>query len=104
MSTTFQRMDKTFLQEPKELGDLINKGNLVHKYLPKQADIDKILKVMQRKVLKGTHLPVEIKEIQAGYLQSSYFKDIYLYLSQNQLPSSKVVIRKIEALAEKTSY
>ena len=57
--------------------------------------------MIQRKVLKGNHLVVEIKEIQAGYLHSSYFKDIYLYLSQNKLPSSKVVIRKIEALAEK---
>ena len=83
------------------MGDLINKGNLVHKYLPKQTDIDKILKVIQRKVLKGIHLPVEIKEIQAGYLYSSYFKDVYLYLSQNRLPSSKEAIKRIEALAEK---
>ena len=52
-------------------------------------------------MLKGTYLPVEIKEIQAGYLHSSYFKDIYIYLSQNKLPTSKVVIRKIEVLAEK---
>ena len=56
---------------------------------------------IQRKVLGGTHLPVEIKEIQARYLQSSYFRDIYIYLSQNKLTSSKAVIRKIEALAEK---
>ena len=63
MSKTFQQPDKSFFQEPKELGDLINKGNLIHKFLPKQADIDKILKVIQRKVLGGTHLPVEIKEI-----------------------------------------
>ena len=69
--------------------------------MPKQADIDKILKVIQRKVLRGTHLPAEIKEIQARYLQSSYFRDIYIYLAQNKLPSSKVAIRKIEALAEK---
>ena len=64
-------------------------------------DIDKILKVIQRKVLKGTHLLVEIKELQAGYLHSSYFKDLYLYLSQNKLPSSKSVIKRVEALAEK---
>ena len=83
------------------MGDLINKGNLVHKYLPKQTDIDKILKVIQRIVLKGTHLPVEMKEEQAGYLQSSYFKDIYLYQSQNKLPSSRVAIRRIETLAER---
>ena len=57
--------------------------------------------VIQRKVLKGTHLPVEIKEIQVGYLYSPYFKDLYLYLSQNKLPSSKSVIKKLETLSEK---
>ena len=64
-------------------------------------DIDKILKIIQSKVLKGTHLPIKIKEIQAGYLWSPYFKDLYLYLSQNKLPSSKLAIRKLETLAEK---
>ena len=53
---------------------------------------------MQRKVLKGMHLPVEIKEMQAGYLNSPYFKDIYLV--QNKLPSSKAAIRKVENLGE----
>ena len=57
--------------------------------------------MIQRKVMKGTHLPIEIKKIQAGYLCSPYFKDLYLYLSQNKLPTSKSAIRKIEALAEK---
>ena len=42
-----------------------------------------------------------IKEIQAGYLNSLYFKEIYLYLAHNKLPSSKVGIRKVEPLAEK---
>ena len=66
-----------------------------------KTDIDRILDIIQRKVLKGTHLPVEIKELQVGYIHSPYFKDLYLYLSQNKLPSSKLAIRKIEALAEK---
>ena len=78
----------------------MNKGNFIHKYLPKQTDIDRILEIIQRKVLKGTHLPVNFKEIQAGYIHSPYFKDLYLYLSQNKLPSSKPVIRKMEELAE----
>ena len=64
-------------------------------------DIDKILKVIQRKVLKGTHLPVTTKEIQAGYLNNPYFKDLYLYLTQNRLPSSKNTTCKMEALAER---
>ena len=101
MSQAFQRLDKSFFPNPKELGDLINKENLVQKYLPKQADIDRILEDIQRKVLKGTYLPVEIKEIQVGYIHSPYFKDLYLYLLQNRLPSSKSVIRKLETLSEK---
>ena len=76
-------------------------GNLIPKFLPKQADIDKILKVIQRTVLKGTHLLVEIKEIQVRYLASFHFKDIYLYLSQNKLPTSKTAIIKVEMLAER---
>ena len=44
---------------------------------------------------------MEIKEIQAGYLCSPHSKDLYLYLLQNKLPSSKSAIRKLEALAEK---
>ena len=83
ISETFQRLD-IFFQDPKELNDLINMGNLIQKCLPKQADIDKILKVIHRKVLEGTHLLVEVKEIQAAYLTSSHFRDIYLYLSQNK--------------------
>ena len=97
MVETFQRPDKSFFQNPKELGDLINKENLVHKFLPKQTDVDKVLEAIQRTVLKGTHFPIEVKEIQAGYLYSPYFKD----LSQNKLLDSKPAIRKLETLSEK---
>ena len=69
--------------------------------MPKQTDIDKILEVIKRKVLKGTHLPLTIKEIQSGYLSSLYFKDIYIYLAHNRLPSKKVAMRRVELLAEK---
>ena len=79
---------------------LINTGRLVQKSLLKQADIDKILKITQRKVLKGMHIPITVKEIQAGYLVSPYFKDLYLYLAQNKLPSTKTAIHKVETLVE----
>ena len=36
-----------------------------------------------------------------GYLHSPYFKDLYQYLLQNKLPSSKSAIKKLEALSEK---
>ena len=44
---------------------------------------------------------MEVKEIQVGHFYSPYFKDLYLYLLQNKLPSSKLAIRKLETLTEK---
>ena len=101
ISETYQSPDKSYFQEPHELDSLINTGKLVQKFLPKQDDIDKILKIIQRKVLKGAHLPVTVKEMQTGYLISPYFKNLYLYLAQNKLPSTKTTICKVEKLAEK---
>ena len=45
MSETFPRPGKSLFQNPKELADPLNKINLIHKYLPKQTDIDKIQEV-----------------------------------------------------------
>ena len=59
------------------------------------------MEIIQRKVLKGIHLPVEVKEIQVGYLLSPYFKDLYQYLLQNKLLSSKSTIKKLQAISEK---
>ena len=81
--------------------DLIDTNNIVQQVLPKQTDIDKILEIIRKKVLKGMHLPLTIKEIQAGYLSSLYFKDIYLYLAHNRLPSKKAAMKRVELLAEK---
>ena len=47
------------------------------------------------------HPPVTVKEIQAGCLVSSYFKDLYLYLAENKLSNTKTTIWKVETLAER---
>ena len=100
ISEIYERPDNSYMQELQDLKDLIDTTKLIQKYLPKQTDIDKILDIIKRKVLKGTHLPLTIKEIQAGYLTSPYFKDLYLFLSQNKLPSKRSAIKKVETLAE----
>ena len=101
ISQTYESPDKSSIREPHELADLVDTSKMVQKYLPKQTDIDKILDIIKRKVLKGTQLPITIKEIQAGYLTSPYFKDLYRYLAQNKLPSKRSAICKVETLAER---
>ena len=98
---THMRPDKSYIKEPPELKDLLDTTKIMLKFLPKQTDIDKILDMIWIKSLKGTHLPITVKEIQAGYLTSPYFKDLYLYLAQNKLPSKKGAICKVEALVER---
>ena len=100
ISEIYERPNNSYMQEPQGLTDLIDTTKLIQKYLPKRMDIDKILDIIKRKVLKGMHLPLTIKEIQAGYLTSPYFKDLYLFLSQNKLPSKRSAIKKVETLAE----
>ena len=100
ISETYETPDRSYIQEPYEMKDLIDTTKPVQKFLPKQMDIDKILDIIKRKVLKSTHLPLTIKEIQSGYLSSPYFKGLYLFLSQNKLPSKRSSIKKVETLAE----
>ena len=88
------------MEQPQELIKLVNTLKVVQKYLPKQADIDKILNIIKRKILKGMHLPLTIKEIQGGYLASSFFKDLYMCLAQNFKPHKRHTRHKVETLAE----
>ena len=78
MSQTYQRPDKTFFQEPKELGDLINKGNFVHKYLPKHRYRQNTQNNTEKGV-KGTHLPIKIKEFRQ-VIYVVHISKIYTYL------------------------
>ena len=91
--------DQSYLEQPQELIKLVNTSKVVQQYLLWQADIDKILNIIKRKVLKGMNLPLTIKEIQAGYLASSFFKDLYRYLAQNVMPHKRHARCKVEALA-----
>ena len=65
ITETYVAPDKSCLEQPQELIKLVNTLKLVQRHLLQQADIDKILDIIKRKVLKGMHLPITIK-IQAG--------------------------------------
>ena len=49
ISEFYKRPNKSYFQEPKDLDSLVNTSNLVQKFFGQsKADIDKILKVIQR--------------------------------------------------------
>ena len=58
----YLRPDKSYFKEPPELQSLVDTGKLAQMYLCKKADLNKILKLIQKKVLKEVHLLVSDKD------------------------------------------
>ena len=69
------------------------------KNLPKQTDIDRLLKVLNRKILTRSRFPDGLKDLEAAYTHSVYFKDIYEYLRNNKLPSNPRKAHQIQTNA-----
>ena len=80
---------------PPVLGDQITDSTLIHRYLPKQADIDRIMGQISRKYLTKLQLPCSIRDMQAAYLSSPHFRDIYLSVGMNKMPSKARSARKL---------
>ena len=92
----FKRPEMTDFEIPPVLEDMIPDGALIHKHLPRQADIDRIMFQINRKYLKKMHLPCSLKDMQAAYMQSPHFCDIYNLLMFNKYPKSRKTVEKLQ--------
>ena len=79
---------------PPTLGDQISDNTLLHRHLPRQLDIDRIMAQINRKYLTKLQLPCSVRDMQSAYLNSPHFKDIYLAVSMNKMPSKARTARK----------
>ena len=91
----FKKPEMTDFEIPPVLEEMIPDGSLIHKHLPKQADIDKILTQINRKYLRRMHFPCSLKDMQATYMQSPHFCDIYNAIMYNRYPKHRKVIEKL---------
>ena len=91
----FKKPEITDFEIPPVLEEMIPDGSLIHKHLPKQADIDKILTQINRKYLRRMHLPCSLKGMQATYMQSPHFCDIYNAIMFNKYPKHRRAIEKL---------
>ena len=91
----FKKPEITDFEIPLVLEEMIPDGSLIHKHLPKQAYIDKILTQINRKYLRRMHLPCSLKDMQATYMQSPHFCDIYNAIMFNKYPKHRKAIEKL---------
>ena len=80
---------------PPSLETQIEQGKLTKRDLPRQAEIDRVMRRINRKVLRNIHLPLTLRDLQAAYLQSPQFRGIYIYLAQNRMPKSRKDAKRI---------
>ena len=60
---------------------------MIRKHIPRQSDIDKIVKSIETRVIHGLELPIQAQDLIKAYQTSMHFQDIYHYITDRKLPS-----------------
>ena len=87
-----------FLRKPKPLVTSID--NLTTKHIPNQTELNRVLKIIKKKIIRDYNLPFEAQQFRQAQQSSPHFKPIYDFLSHNILPSDKKAARVIRLRAE----
>ena len=62
--------------------------SIIRKHIPRQSDIDKIVKNIETQVIHSLELPIQAQDLVKAYQHSTHFRDIYQYIIDGKLPSS----------------
>ena len=62
--------------------------SIIHKHIPRQSDIDKIVKNIETHVIHSLELLIQAQDLVKVYQHSTRFRDIYQYITDGKLPSS----------------
>ena len=62
--------------------------SIIHKHIPRQSDIDKIVGNIETHVIYSLELPIQAQDLVKMYQTSTHFHDFYQYITDGKLPSS----------------
>ena len=62
--------------------------SIICKHIPRQSDIDKIVKNIETCVIHSLELPIQAQDLVKAYQHSTHFHDIYQYITDGKLPFS----------------
>ena len=82
---------------PQALVPIDTPLSIIRKHIPRQSDIDKIVKNIETRV--SLELPIQAQDLVKVYQHSTHFHDIYQYITDGKLPSSVKVQNCIRAEA-----
>ena len=88
-----------YTQIPQALVPIDTPLSIIHKHIPRQSDIDKIVKNIETRVSHSLELPIQAQDLIKAYQYSTRFCDIYQYITDGKLPSTTKVQNCIRAEA-----
>ena len=96
----FQPPDMKDFTLPQTLSETLQGKTILAQTMPRQVEIDRLMKQLNRKILTQTRFPSSLKDLEAAYCSSSAFKDIFQFLKYNKLPGNKTLAKKIQSSAQ----
>ena len=73
---------------PQALVPIDTPLSIIRKHIPRQSDIDKIVKNIETHVIHSLELPIQAQDLVKVYQHSTCFCDIYQYITDGKLPPS----------------
>ena len=96
---TIRPPDIEYTQKSQPLVPVDTPLSVIRKHIPRQSDIDKIVKTIETCVIHGLELPIQAQDLIKAYQTSAHFQDIYHYITDRKLPSDSKAQNCIRAEA-----
>ena len=74
-----------YTQTPQALVPTDAPLSIIHKHIPRQSDIDKIVRNIEACVIHSLELPIQAQDLVKVYQHSTHFHDIYHYITDGKL-------------------
>ena len=96
---TIQPLEIEYKQMPQVLVPIDTPLSIICKHMPRQSDIDKIVKNIETRVIHSLELLIQAQDLIKVYQHSTHFRDIYQYIIDGKLPSNAKAQNCIRAKA-----
>ena len=84
---TIQPLEIKYTQTPQALVPIDTPLSIIHKHIPRQSDIDKIVRNIETCIIHSLELLIQAQDLIKAYQHSTHFRDIYQYITDGKLPS-----------------
>ena len=94
LSNSIRPPEIEYTQTPQALVPIDTLLSIICKHIPRQSDIDKIVRNIETCVIHGLELPIQEQYLIKKYQTSTHFRDIYQYMTDGKLhpvPKCKIV-------------